>query len=280
MENQDFMHYWIHRTSDIALQNLKIITRSDVIATIGSCFARQLANSMHSLGLKGTRHPVGMYNSSSIRQELARIFGEWEPGSQELYWQVDGRFVHPFKTYSESFASLDDLKLWSMEIDGKASTLFRQADFIVATLGLVEVWQGKITGNIYRGRPPRYVIDNDRVVFRRLAVSDILSDLVAIREILHRNTKAQLILTVSPVPLKATMMNYDIRVANAESKSRIRAAVSEFIEKYRDVYYFPSYEMVTSTGCMERFLMEDGRHITSEMVEYIVNQFIKSFVRD
>ncbi len=62
-----------------------------------------------------------------------------------------------------------------------------------------------------------------------------------------------------------------------ESKSRIRAAVSEFVERHPDVRYFHSYEMVVTAERQSDYFREDGRHVHRHAVKYIVSEFLRLF---
>ena len=85
---------------------------------------------------------------------------------------------------------------------------------------------------------------------------------------------------MSPIPLHATVTRHDVRIANTESKHRIRAAVSEFAEAHPDVHYFHSYEIVTTAERQSDFMMDDGRHVTRQAVDYIVHQFLAVFASE
>ena len=98
--------------------------------------------------------------------------------------------------------------------------------------------------------------------FHRLTVAEMLEDLERIRRVVRDTFGATMIVTTSPVPLHATFTALDVRVANTESKSRIRAAVSEFVDRHPDVQYFHSYEMVTTAERQSDFFREDGRTST------------------
>src|SRR5204863_7036168 len=66
--------------------------------------------------------------------------------------------------------------------------------------------------------------------------SDLVEDLERIRHIVRDQLGAEMVVTTSPVPLHSTFTPLVVRVANTESKSRIRAAVSEFIDAHHDVH--------------------------------------------
>jgi hypothetical protein len=88
---------------------------------------------------------------------------------------------------------------------------------------------------------------------------------------------AELVVTTSPVPLHTTFTALDVRIANIESKSRIRAATSEFLDRHPDVHYFHSYEMVTTAEKQSDFFRDDGRHVHRHAVRYIVSEFLRLF---
>ncbi len=199
----------------------------------------------------------------------------WIPAGP--YWKVSNGYIHPFKSYYDVFPTIDTLQVRSDELDRAANDLIQNADLIVITLGLIETWMQPRTGNFYRQIPPPEVFETIDARFYRLAVRDIIDDHSQIRAILKSNTKAEIVLTVSPVPLHSTFTPMDVRVANAKSKSRIRAAVSEFVEQYTDVHYFHSYEIVTTSEQWSDFMLEDGRHVHPRAVDYIIQQFLKFY---
>ena len=86
-----------------------------------------------------------------------------------------------------------------------------------------------------------------------------------------------MVVTASPVPLHTTFTALDVRIANTESKGRIRAAVSEFVDRHPDVHYFHSYEMVVTAERQSDYFREDGRHVHRHAVRYIVSEFLRLF---
>ena len=64
-------HAWHERKKGIKGQQTPLITPDTRIATIGSCFAQEIADAMDRLGLKGAMNPSGLvYNTRAIKQEL------------------------------------------------------------------------------------------------------------------------------------------------------------------------------------------------------------------
>jgi hypothetical protein len=269
---------WSERGAHIQYKPNPIIHKNTRIITIGSCFAQELAEAMERLHLNGTMHPGGLYyNTSSIRQEFERIFKCENGKLEEPFWKVEQGYIHPYKSYTKFFDTPEKLEKWSNELDKQADEIFQSAELFVITLGLIEAWRDGKTGRVYRQIPPPSVIEEKGIYFYRLTVGDMISDLERIYQIIKTKTQAKLLLTVSPVPLHATMTDSDIRIANNESKSRIRAAVSEFIEAHPDVMYFHSYEIVATAERSSDFMLEDGRHVQRRGVDYILNQFLRMY---
>lgn len=275
------VHQWKDRAGDVRAARIPLITPTKRIATIGSCFARELADGMGRLGLQGAMHPTGLYYTSrSIRQEIQRVFGEWPSYHDEPLWKVAGGFTHPFKDYKRAYPTEAEVMGWSDDLDARADELFRRADVVVITLGLIEAWMNPRTGNYFRQIPDPVVFEEVAPRFTRLSVGEMLDDLEEIRRLIRVHTRAEIILTVSPIPLHSTMTALDVRVANVESKSRIRAAVSEFGERNTDVHYFHSYDIVTAAERLSDFMLEDGRHVARKAVDHILRQFMLTFAAE
>jgi hypothetical protein len=276
------LHRWSDRTNDIRRVRRHLIDSSTRIATIGSCFAEELALAMDRLGLQGALHPGGLfYTSASIRQELAHLAGETDMFAREPRWSTKGGWVHPFRNYARTFPELDELESWSDSLDRAGRELFIGADVVVVTLGLIEAWLSPTSGAAFRQIPHPDVFPKLQPQFHRLQVHEIQRDLFEIRRLVSvLAPKAALIVSVSPIPLHSTFTDLDVRVANAESKARIRAAVSQCCETTDEITYFPSYEMVAGSEHPSDFMREDGRHVKREGVDLIVARFMQTFARD
>lgn len=271
-------HAWSERELVIRAPHDPLVTATTRVATIGSCFASELAAMMGKVGITGGMHPGGLfYSTATIRQELERLAGGWSERAAEPSWPVEGGFVDPFRDYSTTHPDEATLLAQRTLADQTADALFRGADVVVATLGLIETFRNPTTGNTYRQIPHPTAFPTLGAEFHRLSVADMLDDLGRIRTVVRDHLGATLILTTSPVPLHTTFTALDVRVANMESKARIRAAVSEFIERHPDVRYFHSYEMVVTAERQGDYFREDGRHVHRHAVRYIVSEFLRMF---
>jgi hypothetical protein len=274
----DHVQEWATRELVIRAPIRPLIGPTTKVATIGSCFASELAAMMGKVGIVGGMHPGGLfYSTATIRQELERVAGGWEERAEEPAWPVGDGYVDPFRSYDDVHPDEATLDASRQAADATADALFADATVVVATLGLIETWRSRATGTTYRQIPHPAVFRELAPEFHRLTVDEILDDLERIRAVVRDRLHAELIVTTSPVPLHSTFTDLDVRVANVESKSRIRAAVSEFVDRHPDVHYFHSYEMVVTAERQSDYYRDDGRHVHRHAVRYIVSEFLRLF---
>jgi hypothetical protein len=274
----DHVHEWSKRELVIRAAERPLIGPTTKVATIGSCFASELGSMMGDVGIVGGMHPGGLfYSTATIRQELERVVSGWSERSGEPLWQVGSGFVDPFRSYYDTHPNEATLLASRRAADHAADDLFRGVGVVVATLGLIETWRNVRTGNTFRQIPHPAVFKDIVPEFHRLTVGEMLNDLERIRTVVCDRLGAELVLTTSPVPLHSTFTELDVRVANVESKSRIRAALSEFVERHLDVHYFHSYEMVVTAERQSDYYRDDGRHVHRHAVRYIVSEFLRLF---
>ena len=274
----DHVHAWSDREERIRAESARLIDGSTKVATIGSCFAQELAKVMGTVDISGGMHPGGLfYSTATIRQELERIAGGWPERAADPPWRIEDGFVDPFRDYDTHYPDEAALLASRAAADAAADGLFRGARVVVVTLGLIETWRSPTTGNTYRQIPHPAAFPTLGASFHRLTVAEMLDDLERIRTVVRDHVGAELVITTSPVPLHTTFTPLDVRVANVESKSRIRAAVSEFVDRHPDVRYFHSYEMVVTAERQSDYFRDDGRHVHRHAVRYIVSRFLDLF---
>ncbi len=272
------VHAWSERALVMRAPVVPLVGPETRVATIGSCFAKELADMMGVVGIRGAMHPGGLfYSTATIRQELERLSGGWPERAAEPLWQVGTGLVDPFREYGTTYPDEPALLAARAAADAAADEVFRGAGVVVVTLGLIETWRSPVTGSTFRQIPHPAVFEGLRPEFHRVTVAEMVADLERIRTVIRDRLGAAMVVTVSPVPLHTTFTALDVRIANAESKGRIRAAVSEFIDRHPDVHYFHSYEMAVTAERQSDYFREDGRHVHRHAVRYIVSEFLRLF---
>ncbi len=250
------------------------------IAAIGSCFAERITEYLSARGLHTTFHPAGLqYNTFAIRQEFEHLFGTSGYSDDDVVLGDDGVWEHLFRKAFRSKESKETVLAMARAADVLARRAYAEADVVVITLGLTEIWQRESDGLVAVELPPAPSYRSGGWTFRDARVSENIANLERTLELLQANTKATVLMTVSPVPLAATFRDEDIIVANCESKSRLRAALADFLLDHPDVLTFHSYELVAQWQGQGTFFEDDGRHINPQGVAFIMNEFLRMFGR-
>lgn len=255
-----------------------------LIGSMGSCFA---ANIKRELILAGYRYvqtseePAArassaawgtVFNTFCMKQEVDRALGRFR--GAEAPWPERQRFVSPYRKVV-AWGSLEEAESERRQHAIDARCAFEQMDVLILTLGLTEVWYLKDDASVFYQVPPAHVYDPERHAFVNTGVSHNLDALIAVRAGLKElNPELRIIVTVSPVPLRATFRGVNAVVANAESKATLLVAAHKFARSYDDVTYFPSYEIVTTAS--PRPYQDDNRHVTKATIAQVMNVFFRT----
>lgn len=280
-----------------------VIEESAKIYCIGSCFAREIEKALVIHGISVTsnelnpdkfgvvssmhpshRAPVGImtkFNSFSMGQEIQRVVKsegvEEFPSLVKLdsgeYWDSQLHNVPP--------QSLNTMSKIRRMVDANLQGLC-QADVVVLTLGLTEMWWDKDLGIALNGAP--YKMKNivksgvGRYEFRNASFEEVRSNLIEMINNLRKlNSSVKVLLTVSPVPLQRTFSGVDVIVANSHSKSLLRSVIADVESRYASVDYFPSYEIVSNSS--RRFAWQhDQRHVNPKLIKKITQKFIEGYI--
>jgi len=125
---QDHVHAWSERALVMRAPTVRLVNPGTRVATIGSCFAAELAEMMGTVGIPGAMHPGGLfYSTATIRQELERIAGGWSERAAEAPWPVADRLVDPFRDYDTAYPDEAALLAAQAAADAAADEVFRDA---------------------------------------------------------------------------------------------------------------------------------------------------------
>ena len=152
-------------------------------------------------------------------------------------------------------------------------------DLFVYTFGLTEAWVDKRDGTVYPTAPGTIAgtFDPELFEFKNFTFNEVMDDFLRFRQvILRRNNRARFLVTVSPVPLTATASNEHVLAATTYSKSVLRAVAGELSQKFADVDYFPSYEIIASHFSRGAFYENNLRSIQTAGVENVMRIFFEA----
>jgi hypothetical protein len=249
------------------------ITRSHRITAFGSCFAAEVTKflaaehyNVFGRDLKLNSHVIrsgeGIVNSAAIVQQFEWAYNDKAP--QSAIWHD--------KT-GDSVEVSDAIKDTTRQI-------FDETDVFIFTLGLSEVWYDKTTGEIFWRAIPNQQYDPERHGFRVLGTQENRANLTRVYEIIRKHRPdADIIFTLSPVPLAATFRPVSCITANSVSKASLRVAIDELMREFgedRKLHYFPSYEI--ATVYLQDAFGPDMRHPRPETVEFIMQTFKRHYL--
>jgi len=193
------------------------ITRSTRIASMGSCFAREIKTVLEREGYayvkEETHHSASkhasaawerLYNTFSMRQIFEYTFGEWQP---ELRWWIapeSGKIQDPYRRiilYDDIDQAETDFRQHRMH----SRRALEQAEVLILTLGLTEIWEDAVDRSVICLPSGPYVNeggDMSRYRFRVSRHAENLDNLERVHELMIRhNPQCRFVVTVSPVHL-------------------------------------------------------------------------------
>jgi hypothetical protein len=245
------------------------------------------------------RDNINHYSVAAILQEFENIAGPKPVFSPEYFVDLSadetiarqirlfvrtirrgllGKPQHPFKpmwqdpfrkqTYAVDRETIEQV---SNAVTDKIREGAERADLFIMTLGMTETWVDKKSGLTVCNSYGHEV--NERLFeFKDLSFADTRERAARlVRTLRAINPKADIVFTVSPLPLQRTAKNESVIVANTLSKAKQRAAVAEVCDEFENVFYFPSFELSRDPD----FYADNGAHVRPEKVAHIVESFAR-----
>lgn len=273
------------------------------VATAGSCFAQHIARYLKENGFNyyvaEPGHPVlpenvrtannyglfsarygNIYTARQLLQLSQRAYGLFKP--VEDSWRVaDDVFVDPFRPTAQpgGFISEQEMRLDREQHLASVRAMFENLDVFVFTLGLTECWVSRADGAVFPICPgvEGGEFNKSRHLFVNETVEDVVSEMSSFLMHLARvNPRAQVILTVSPVPLAATARkDQHVLTATTYSKSVLRVAAEMLASRFQHVSYFPSYEIITGSFSRGAYYAEDLRNVLEDGVSHVMGLFMR-----
>jgi hypothetical protein len=280
------------------------ISRTDQVATAGSCFAQHIARHLQATGFRyfaaeaAPALPVSedenygtfsarygnVYTVRQLWQLFQRAYGMFAP--VDTAWRrADGRLIDPFRPRIQAggFASVADLLAERQSHLAAVRRVFEECDVFIFTLGLTEGWVARSDGAVFPLAPGTVASegDADAYAFHNFTVAEMEADLGRFINALRSvNPGCRVLLTVSPVALVATYEDTHVLSATIYSKSALRVVAEMATHAFPQVGYFPSYEMITGPQARSTFFEDDLREVRPEGVAYVMSVFARHYLGD
>jgi hypothetical protein len=273
----------------------------DKIVTAGSCFAQHIAKHFTTHGYRVVNvepAPEGLdaetakkfgygvysarygniYTTRQLLQLTLESLGARTP--QNIVWEKDGRFYDALRpsVEPEGLDSAEEVRLHRKGHLKEVKRMLHSMDLFVFTFGLTEAWVDKRDGTVFPTAPGTIAgnFDPELFEFKNFTFSEVLNDFLKFRNlVLRHNHKARFLLTVSPVPLTATASHEHVLAATTYSKSVLRAVAGELVQRFSEIDYFPSYEIIASPFARGFFYESNLRTVHSAGVENVMRIFFE-----
>jgi hypothetical protein len=281
------------------------ITPATRVGSGGSCFAQNITTALRNRGYNyfvteaappflssddAIKNNYGifsarygnLYTPLQWLQLIQRSVGSFTPNDQ--FWSDGkGRFFDLLRPRikPQGFSSQLEMEADVRQHLRAVRSLFEQVDVFVFTLGLTEGWQSTVDGAIYPTCPgcgSAGDFDPTKYVFRNFSAAETTNHLSqVIKLLISLNPAINVILTVSPVPLIATMEQRHVLQATTYSKSVLRVAAEQVVIAFENVHYFASFEIITGTGNTQVYFADDRRSVTQDGIEHVMKCFFELY---
>jgi tetratricopeptide (TPR) repeat protein len=242
-------------------EQVKKLDKPTKFFTFGSCFAGNVAREMKKQGIDVGNFWVG--------EDINTTFSNVNLIKYILGLKVD------HEDYYKTILTNQNIITLKSELTS--------CDSIIFTLGVSPAFFD-LNGNYIPHSPSniKNIVRSTNNSYRMSTINENFEKLEELMNIIKKHTSVKnLFLTVSPVPMAASLISQSTPVDDMESKSILRTVAGKICREYPDFYiYFPSYEVFRWLPCFRQesaFGSDDGdtRHTNQEMVSKVVATFIK-----
>lgn len=249
------------------------ISYADKILFIGSCFTEEIGKMMIDLKFNVLQNPNGiLYDPLSIASALGSYIENKKYNENDLF--LLNELWHSWKHHSV-FSGMSKEKVLQQinHSQSKAHRFLKEAAWLIITLGTSYNYQLKKSqqpvANCHKA-------PQDFFEKKLLSIDDITSHISNVISKLHSYSPGlKIIFTISPVRHVR-----DGVIENNRSKARLIEAVHTVKENYKNVFYFPAYELIIDVLRDYRFYKNDLVHPTETATTHVFEKFCDAFLND
>ena len=252
----------------------------DSILTVGSCFAENIGARLAALRFTALMNPFGiLYNPISISKNISKLLTDEIYTEKDIFqngdlwhsWQHHGKFSSPKK---------DNILRGINDSLSEARIFYQKANRLIITLGTANVFvekkSGEVVANCHKVPSRNAETGLDNFDKRRLSVEEIIESFTDIlNKINAQKADIQIIITVSPIRHIS-----DGLIESQRSKATLLLAIDEICRQFKNVHYFPAYELMMDDLRDYRFYEADMIHPSSQAIDYIWDYFKETYFTD
>jgi len=247
------------------------LSHSDKVISLGSCFAQQMADRLLFYKFSCKSNPFGtLFHPIPLLQNLSKAITNAKI-ERDLFLEREGALYHYSYHSSVWGSSFEHLKKKLQTIQSSVAKDLKDSKLLILTFGTAYQYElvdsGKIVANCHK---------QPKNIFAKSLSSS--SEIQAIfqqfyKQLKKENPEIQILLSVSPV----RHIREGIHQNNL-SKASLLLACEEICGNFKDVHYFPAYEIMLDELRDYRFFERDKVHPNDEARGYIWKKFSDALI--
>lgn len=249
------------------------LNHNSKVLTIGSCFSQVIGEKLLQNKFDTVVNPFGtVFNPISIFRLLENSVSN-KFTILDSFVENKGAWFN-YQVHSDVYGITKDALNSKLEEKIKqVNEYILKADTLIITFGTAFVYKLKYSNEIVANCHKQPAANFTKEL---LTVEEIVTSFTKFfNQLKIQNSKFKIILTLSPV-----RHTKDTLILNSVSKSILRTACHELSERFSEVIYFPSYEIMLDDLRDYRFYKEDMIHPTAVAEEYIWNKFSDAYFEE
>ena len=246
------------------------INHQQNLLLIGSCFTEQIGTKLSNHKFSVLDNPNGiLFNPVSITKSITSYIDNKQYQESDLFyqnecwnsWEHHSRFSKP-----DAIECLKGIN----ESQSTANAFLKKTEWLLITLGSAFVYElsnREVVANCHK-------VPTDKFTKRLLAVDEVFTGLqTMIEKLVAFNPSIKILFTISPVRHLR-----DGFVENNRSKATLIHSVHQLIEKNKNCFYFPAYELIIDDLRDYRFFAEDMVHPNYAATNYVWEKFMATCI--
>lgn len=252
----------------------KRISYGDNILLTGSCFTAHIGNSLSELKFRVLQNPNGiLFDPRSVAYSLVSYIQNRQYSEKDLFYlnEVWNSWEH-----HSIFSHTDPRKCLNKinQSQQHAHDFLKKAEWLIITLG--SSFSYRVTEGGLENVPVANCHRAPGQWFRKhmMTIEEINSALDGcLHQLWQFNRDIKVIFTVSPV-----RHIRDGVTENNRSKARLIEVVHHLVNKFDNLWYFPSYELVIDVLRDYRFYDIDMVHPNYAATDFVLEKFVHHFI--
>ncbi|WCC45148.1 GSCFA domain-containing protein [Tenacibaculum finnmarkense] len=250
-----------------------LIDYNSKLLLLGSCFSENIGDKLSFYKFQSQQNPFGiLFHPKAIEKLITDAINQKKYTEEAVF--LHNESWHCFDVHS-SVSSSDKKKVLNNLNTANTATFehLKNASHLIITLG---------TSWIYRKISSDAIVANCHKIPQKnflkeiLTIDEITESLEAISALTKSvNPNISIIFTVSPVRhIK------DGFIENQQSKAHLLSAIHQVTDTKKNIYYFPSYEIMMDELRDYRFYAQDMIHPNNTAIQYIWEKFIAVWISE